>query len=153
MLAELLPPALDAHLQSIAGLTHLEFQVLSMLLTADEYTRQAKELAAATASTAPRLSPVVSKLERRGLVSRETDASDRRAVNLTLTAEGRRVVIRATGSHIANIRRLILSQLDDDEMQSLASIGRKLTQSLDPNDRMGYDRATDPSLKSRFGAP
>ncbi len=135
---ELLPPSLDAQLQRDAGLTHFEFEVLSLLRWADESTMQAKDIATRTNATLPRLSHVLSRLEQRDLVERLPCPTDKRATNVRLTSEGRRAVVRATGAHIEHVRHLVIDRLDREELAALAAVGAKIAQALDPNDRMGY---------------
>jgi DNA-binding MarR family transcriptional regulator len=132
---ELLPASLDAQLQRDAELTHFEFMVLSMLRFAPAQTLQSKEVATRTNATLPRLSHVASRLERRGLVERVDCPGDKRATNLHLTSAGRRAVIRATSGHIDHVRRLVIDRLDRDELAALASIGAKIADVLDPNNR------------------
>jgi DNA-binding MarR family transcriptional regulator len=136
---ELVPPSLDAQLQRDADLTHFEFMVLSLLRFAADQTMQAKDLAASTNATLPRLSHVVSRLEQRGLVERVPCPTDRRATNVRLAGAGRRAVIRATSGHIDHVRRLVIDRLDRDELAALASIGAKIAEVLDPNDRTLQD--------------
>ncbi len=95
-----------------------------------------KELAAQTNATLPRLSHVVSRLEQRCLVERIPCPGDRRATNVRLTDTGRREVIRATPGHIAHVRRLVLDQLDRDDIQALGRIARNIGRNLDPTDRL-----------------
>src|SRR3954468_23988528 len=146
-LVELLPASLDAQLQRDAQLTHFEFMVLSQLRFAPEQTLQLKDLAAGTNATLARLSHVISRLVERGLVERVPCPGDKRATNARLTTEGRRRIVLATGGHIAHVRRLVIDSLDRDELAALATIGRKLTSQLDPNDRFGT------SLTGQSGEP
>ncbi len=132
---ELLPTALDAQLQRDSKITHFEFTVLSLLRFAPEQTSQMKDLAAQTNATLPRLSHVVCRLERRGLVERVPCPGDKRATNVVLTDAGRREVIRATPAHIAHVRRLVMDQLDREELAALARIAGKIGRNLDPADR------------------
>jgi DNA-binding MarR family transcriptional regulator len=132
---ELVPPSLDAQLQRDAGLTHFEFMVLSLLRFAPDATMQSKDLAASTNATLPRLSHVVTRLQQRELVERLPCPGDGRATNIRLTEAGRRAVVRATSGHIDHVRRLIIDRLDRDELAALASIGAKIAEALDPNDR------------------
>jgi DNA-binding MarR family transcriptional regulator len=132
---ELVPPSLDAQLQRDADLTHFEFMVLSLLRFAPDGTMQSKDLAASTNATLPRLSHVVSRLQQRELVERLPCPGDGRATNVRLTEAGRRAVIRATSGHIEHVRRLIIDRLDREELAALASIGAKIAEALDPNDR------------------
>ena len=75
-LLELLPRELDAQLLRDADLTHFDYFALSMLTNSPDHRLQMKELASMTNATMPRLSHVVSRLERRGLVARERRTTD-----------------------------------------------------------------------------
>jgi DNA-binding MarR family transcriptional regulator len=127
---ELLPAALDAQLQRDSGMTHFEFMVLSMLRFAPERTLRMTTLARDTNATLPRLSHVCSRLEARGMVSRATCATDRRATNVTLTPSGARRLTRATPGHIATARRLVIDALSPAQLEALAAVtgvlGRRL---------------------------
>src|SRR3954453_15468888 len=83
---ELLPGTLETQLQQDSDLSHFEYFTLAMLSEAPERTLRMTGLAAQTNSTLARLSHVVSRLEKRGLVRREPCAEDRRATNAVLTA-------------------------------------------------------------------
>ena len=61
---ELLPGVLDSQLQHDADLTHFEYFTLAMLSEAPNRVFRMTELASATNSTLPRLSHVVSRLEK-----------------------------------------------------------------------------------------
>jgi DNA-binding MarR family transcriptional regulator len=49
---------------------------------------------------------LVERAEQGGLVRRTQDAADRRVVNVTLTAKGKRVLLRLTRKHYEETRRL-----------------------------------------------
>jgi DNA-binding MarR family transcriptional regulator len=134
-LTELLPAALDAQLQRDAGMTHFEFLVLSVLRLRKEPVMRTKELAAATHSTLPRLSHVLTRLEARGLVERSPCSEDRRATNVELTPEGRRELIHALPGHLATVRALVLEPLDRDQLAALADATEAIGARLDPGDR------------------
>jgi len=141
---ELLPPALDAQLRRDAGLTHFEFVVLSMLRFAPDQSMRMKALAAGVASTLPRLSHVVARLEARGLVLRETADDDRRASDVRLTDEGRRALVLATPGHIATVRRLVFDVLDDAGIDKLDEVASRIAHGLDPADRFGSAVSAEP---------
>jgi len=134
---ELLPPALDAQLRRDAGLTHFEYIVLSVLRFAPENAMRMKSLAATVASTLPRLSHVVARLEARGFVERLPVADDKRATDARLTDEGRRAVVLATPGHLATVRRLVFDVLDADGIDKLDDVAGRIARGLDPADRFG----------------
>ena len=145
-LGELLPAALDARLQAEAGLTHYEFGVLTVLRQAPGGAVRMKALAAATTATRPRLSKVVARLVTRGLVERVAGADDGRAVEVRLTPDGRRALIRAVPDHIAHARELVIDRLSRDELEALADILEPIVRRLDPLQRLGRsgECATEP---------
>ena len=139
-LLELLPRELDAQLLRDADLTHFDYFALSMLTNAPGHRLQMKQLASMTNATMPRLSHVVSRLERRGLVAREPNAADARGVDVVVTPEGRRVVLQATPGHAATVRGLVLDALDDRQREQLREIAAAVLARIDPDGRMAASR-------------
>ncbi|WP_442577118.1 MarR family winged helix-turn-helix transcriptional regulator [Microbacterium sp. F51-2R] len=139
--SELLPAALDAQLQSDSDMTHFEFMVLSTLRQAEKGSLRVKDLASAVNSTMPRLSRVLGKLADRDLIERSTGASDGRVVDVRLTKEGRRELVRAVPAHIETVRRLVIDELTRDQLQALADALEPLVERLDPQRRVGFAAA------------
>lgn len=137
-LSELLPAALDAQLQRDANLTHFEFIVLSVLQLSPHATANPTLVARAANSTLPRLSHVLARLEARGLVQRAASQADGRSKEVSLTAAGRRVVIRATGPHIATARGLALDGFTRVELGEFSRLLARITGRLDPEDRLAH---------------
>ena len=100
---ELLPGVLDSQLRTDSGLTHFEYFVLAMLSEAPERTLRMTSLAQRTNATLPRLSHVVNRLERRGLVERFPCPEDGRATNARLTPVGWDVVVAAAPGHVETV--------------------------------------------------
>jgi DNA-binding MarR family transcriptional regulator len=73
------------------------------------------------------------RLEQAGLVERTADPYDRRAVAISLTAEGLALIDRVTEAHLAN-ERDILRSLPDADQQRLADLLRMLQIGLPPFD-------------------
>lgn len=133
--AELLPTSLDAQLQRDAELTHYEFMLLSVLQRRG--TLRLSDLAAATNATLPRTSKVVSRLRGRGLVERADSTADRRSVEIRLTGDGRRQLVRAMPGHFDTVHRLVLDHLDDAQLEALADALGPVVAGLDPQNRFG----------------
>lgn len=133
---ELLPTALDAHLQAESGLTHFEFIVLSILKQTRGGTLRMKDLAAAADATLPRLSKVVTRMAARDLVSRRAGDGDGRAVEVQLTKAGRRALVLATPGHIAQVRGLVLDGLTPEQLTTLAEALEPIVAKLDPHQRL-----------------
>lgn len=74
----------------------------------------------------PALSRMIERLAGRGLVHREADAEDGRAVRVSLTPEGARVQREVGRAHAKSVGREVGSSLTSDEMQDLLALCRKL---------------------------
>ena len=133
--AELLPAALDAQLQRDAQLTHYEFIALSALQRGG--AMRLSDLATATNATLPRASKVVSRLEKRGFIDREEDATDRRSVQLRISRQGRRHLVLATPDHFDTVHRLVLDRLTPAQTTALADALAPILEGLDPQNRFG----------------
>jgi DNA-binding MarR family transcriptional regulator len=109
-----------------ADLGNGDFDVLATLRRAGApYRLTAGELSASTMVTAGAVSKRLDRLEAKGLVNRTVSASDARGREIQLTPKGRRLTDELVGRHWGNEDRL-LSALDQDERDQLASLLRKL---------------------------
>jgi DNA-binding MarR family transcriptional regulator len=133
---ELLPAALDAQLNRDERLTLFEYFCLAMLSEAPDRTLRMTALAARTNASLPRLSRVISGLERAGLVARQPCPEDRRATNAVLTPAGWDKIVRAAPRHVATVRELVIDMLTPTQLAQLARICERLLVRLDPDGRM-----------------
>ena len=132
----LLPAALEAQLHRDEGLTQFEYYCLAMLSEAPERTLRMTALAARTNATLPRLSRVISGLERSGLVVREPCPEDGRATNAVLTAAGWDKIVQAAPGHVTAVRELVFDAMTPAQVAQLARICERLLTRLDPGGRM-----------------
>jgi DNA-binding MarR family transcriptional regulator len=86
------------------GLTHPQYLV--MLALWERSPRSLRELSDVLHLDPGTLSPLVKRLERSGLVTRERDARDERNLALTLTSQGRRLRRQAEKVPAAIVERL-----------------------------------------------
>ena len=84
------------------------------------------ELTAATLIARSSCSRLVDELARAGLVERQEDRDDRRAIRVRLTPVGAHTTRRAGAIHARGIRRLFGRRLDVEEARELARILEKL---------------------------
>jgi DNA-binding MarR family transcriptional regulator len=129
----LLPSALDRQLQQDAGISHFEYQVLASLSVAPDRTLRMSTLADLTQAQLPRLSQVVSRLEKRGWVTRGTDPSDGRCTLAKLTDAGWEKVVDCAPGHVDAVRTLVFEQITATQVRQLGAIGRRILQALDPD--------------------
>jgi len=134
-LLELLPRELD-HRLARASLTAFEFTLLEALREADGHRLRLSALASRTNATLPRLSRVVTGLEKKGLVARSACPEDGRAFNATLTGAGLEAYEGARPLHADAVRETVLEDLDDDEVDALADLALKILGRLDPDRRL-----------------
>lgn len=130
---ELLPGALESQLQRDSGLSHFEYFTLAMLSEAPGRTLRMTALADRTNATLPRLSHVVSRLEKRGLVRREPCPDDRRATNAVLTTAGWDTVVAAAPGHVATVKDLVIAPLSDADIADLDRLTARILGRLDPD--------------------
>lgn len=135
-----LPGALDAQLQRDAGLTHFEYQVLSGLSMAPGRTLRMSDLAAAAEGSLPRLSQVVSRLERREWVRRTPDPTDGRYTLATLTDAGWQKVVATAPGHVEAVRQFVFDPLTRAQQRQLREIGRRIMSAVAPHDRCHPER-------------
>jgi DNA-binding MarR family transcriptional regulator len=109
----------DEHAISLA-----EYAVLITLVTEPDGLRMT-DLAARRLITPSGISRVVDKLERRGLVARQEDPSDRRGFLSVLTEKGLRKLREAQVTHHAHVRETYLERLTEREQKTLARLLEK----------------------------
>ena len=90
-----LPWSIDQQLQRDSKLGMVEYQVLAMLSESPQRTMRMSSLAEVTNASLSRLSRVVTRLEKRGLVRREPDPTDGRFTNAILTEDGLQTLAEA----------------------------------------------------------
>jgi len=130
---ELLPGVLDSQLQRDSGLNHFEYYALAILSEAPGRTLRMTGLATRANSTLPRLSHVVSRLEKRGLVARAECPEDRRAMNVTLTDAGWDVVVAAAPGHAAHVRDAVFATLTPQDVADLHRLSDAILDRIDPD--------------------
>lgn len=101
-----------------------EYDVLYTLSKSDGPLRLG-ELREGALLSQPALSRLVDRLVDRGLITREADEHDRRAVGLKLTDEGREVQRRTGRAHAKGVAEG-MQALNDDEMRQLTALCQKI---------------------------
>jgi DNA-binding MarR family transcriptional regulator len=127
-----LPAALDAQLQRDAGLSHFEYSVLAGLSEAPDGSLRMSVLAARAEGSLPRLSQVVARLERRGLIRRIPDPRDGRYTLAVLTSAGRDTVAAAAPGHVETVRSLVFDPLTKSKVRQLRDICLRILSAVDP---------------------
>lgn len=102
------------------GVTFFEYSVMAGLSDAPGRSLAMSRLAEWSNGSLSRLSHVVSRLERRGLVCRRPCPDDGRVTLATLTDAGQELLTEAAPDHVANVRDLVVDRLDDEQLAMLA---------------------------------
>lgn len=109
---------LNRQLQSASELSLPEFEVLAVLSESDGRLR-VLALARLLKWEKSRLSHLLSRMERRGLVARESCPSDARGSFAVLTPDGRAALDAAAPGHVAEVRALLFDVLTPAQVKAL----------------------------------
>ena len=127
---QLIERCLDQQLQRDSGMPHAYYAILVTLNDQRDRSLPLTRIAEQLDYSQSRMSHAISRLEESGWVERVSDPDDRRVTLLHLTDVGRRAFAEASVGHIAEVRRVFFSALDDDDLDDLRRIGEKLFSSL-----------------------
>jgi DNA-binding MarR family transcriptional regulator len=114
-----LTKALDADLDSAHGLPLSSYEVLLYLNDAPEKRMRMRDLAASVILSRSGLTRLADRLEREGLIRRESCSSDARGAYAVLTPSGAEMLAVARTTHLAGVRSLFLQHFSDDELDAL----------------------------------
>jgi DNA-binding MarR family transcriptional regulator len=116
-----LTKALDAELDAAHGLPLSSYEVLMHLADAEDQRMRMSDLAAMVILSRSGLTRLVDRLEREGLIARESCPSDARGSFARLTAAGRRKLDAARATHLAGVRSLFLAHFTAEEQDVLGA--------------------------------
>lgn len=110
---------MNRQLRASSGLSISDYDVLVALTSAEAGRMRVSDLAIRIGWERSRLSHHVKRMRERGLVTSDRSADDLRVTDVTLTAEGRRVLAEATPAHVAFVRTAFLEALSRSEMAQM----------------------------------
>jgi DNA-binding MarR family transcriptional regulator len=125
-------PALTA-----AGLSMTDFDVLIRLARSPGHQLRMTDLASQTALSTSGITRVVDRLERRGLVRRESCPSDRRGAFAVLTDPGRELVGAIVQTHVRDIDRWFTGLLTPGQLDALLEALRIIRDEVRPGATAG----------------
>ncbi|MGW0390817.1 MarR family winged helix-turn-helix transcriptional regulator [Streptomyces sp. NPDC003042] len=112
------------------GIARGEFDVVGTLRRSGApYTLSPRQLSATLMLTTGGMTGRLDKLEKAGLLRRSPDPHDRRGLQVTITERGLALVDEAVAAGL-EVQRAALSGFDDEEIQVLNSLLRKLMADL-----------------------
>ena len=122
--------ALQEQLLHDAGLSGSEYAVLVPLSHTPGGVLRARELGTELGWDRSRLSHLVGRMEKRGLVAREECSEDARGSMVRLTDAGTAAVEDAAPEHSEAIRRYFFNPLSSEELETLAVVFDRLLENL-----------------------
>ena len=125
---------LDRELQAEEGLSLAWYDVLLHLDEVPGRRLRMTDLAAAVVISKSGLTSLVDRMEEAGLVAREPDPDDRRAIAVALTAAGRERFAQAAKVHRRGIREHFSDHLTAEEGQRLVDSLARLLRSSERQD-------------------
>jgi DNA-binding MarR family transcriptional regulator len=117
-----LSKALDAQLEAAHGLPLTSYEVLKYLADAEQHKMRMCDLASSVILSRSGLTRLVDRLERDGLLVRETCESDARGAFAKLTPAGYEKLAAARATHLAGVRSLFLEHLTEEELETLGAV-------------------------------
>jgi DNA-binding MarR family transcriptional regulator len=121
---------IDRRLRTRCGLSHADYQVLAHLSEAPDRRLRSFELGELLRWDKSRLSQHLSRMQTRGLVTRERAETDQRGAVVTITAKGSDLIEAAAPRHVADVRDALIDQLTAAELRTLTTIGDKVRDRL-----------------------
>ncbi|MEV4475488.1 MarR family winged helix-turn-helix transcriptional regulator [Nonomuraea salmonea] len=133
-MVELLRTRIEQQLQASSGLSNADYTVLALLSEAPGRRLRAYELGRVAGWEKSRMHHQLTRMERRGLITRERCGS--RGIDAVLTDEGFAALRTAVPGHAEEVRRLFVERLTPEELDAFAAISAKLLTALEA-DRSG----------------
>lgn len=137
----MLTGSLDRDLATATGLSLNEYEVLVRLSEAPERRIRMSALADDVVHSRSRLTHTVTRMEKRGLVSRCPDDGDRRGVQCRLTEEGFEVLKAAAPHHVASVRARLVDVISGAQLQALGEAYTAVADQIEADRAGGSSRA------------
>jgi DNA-binding MarR family transcriptional regulator len=117
----MLTKALDAQLEAEHGLALSSYEVLLYLNDADGQRMRMSDLAESVILSRSGLTRLVDRLERDGLLERQSCPDDARGAFASLTETGRAKLQAARSTHLGGVRALFLEHFGEAELDTLGA--------------------------------
>ncbi|TQR87771.1 winged helix-turn-helix transcriptional regulator [Mycobacterium hodleri] len=113
---------MNRHLQAECGLSLADYTVMNALSAASSRRTRLSQLAITIGWERSRLSHHLQRMASRGLVDRVQSDTDGRATDAVLTDAGLKTLRVAAPKHVAWVRTLFFSDLDDDQVEEMGDL-------------------------------
>ncbi|MGY6651584.1 MarR family winged helix-turn-helix transcriptional regulator [Amycolatopsis sp. TRM77291] len=125
---ELLRTRIEQQLQASSGLSNADYTVLALLSEAPDGRMRVYELGRAASWEKSRMHHQLTRMGKRGLVTRERCGS--RGMEAVITANGLTALKQAAPSHAQEVRRLVVDRLTPEELDQFAGIATTILEHL-----------------------
>jgi DNA-binding MarR family transcriptional regulator len=122
-----LTKALDADLDAQHDLPLTSYEVLLYLADAEDGRLRMRDLAESVILSRSGLTRLADRLERDGLLRRESCDSDARGAYAVITPAGLKKLDDARSTHLAGVRSLFLRHFSEDELDVLGDAWERVT--------------------------
>jgi DNA-binding MarR family transcriptional regulator len=112
--------ALDAELLAVHGLPLMSYEVLINLQAAPGRRRRMSELADSVLLSRSGMTRLVDRLERDGLLARDSCSDDGRGMYAVLTEPGEALLRQARPTHLDGVRERFLRHFAESELTAMA---------------------------------
>ena len=126
--------ALECQLERDSGLSFIEYHTLARLSEEPERRLRMSDLATLTNASLSRLSHLITRLDKRGYVRRQPDATDGRYTIAVLTNAGYKKLVAAAPAHVAAVRELVIDEFARKELAQLRSLSDRIVARVDCSD-------------------
>ncbi|ONI77111.1 MarR family transcriptional regulator [Actinosynnema sp. ALI-1.44] len=126
----LLNAQLNRDLARDSSLSEPDYDVLSTLSESHDHRYRLKKLAERMLWSQSRLSHHVTRMQQRGLVTREECADDARGATIVLTKAGRKAIEAAAPLHVESVRRHFFDHLTREQVEILGDATHAVVQAL-----------------------
>jgi DNA-binding MarR family transcriptional regulator len=125
---------LDADLDAAHDLPLSSYEVLLHLDDAEDGKMRMRDLADSVILSRSGLTRLADRLERDGLIRRESCASDARGAYAVITSAGLEQLAAARATHLAGVRSLFLRHFSDDELDALGDAWERVVPGVTSSD-------------------
>ena len=125
--------ALEARLIANSGLSGADYALLHPLSVAEDGVLRTRDLGKSVGWERSRLSHQVSRMEKRGLVTREECESDARGSMVRLTELGRKAIEAAAPDHVEAVRSYFFDHLSSEEQGQLGVLLERVLTAVPAN--------------------
>ncbi|STB94227.1 MarR family winged helix-turn-helix transcriptional regulator [Corynebacterium amycolatum] len=121
--------SIDLQLQETLDISTADFSVLVVLSETENNVVRMRTLCESLDWDRSRMSHQITRMERRGLVTKERCACDNRGIDVTLTAHGRTVIEKAAPNHVKLVRHVLFDVLGENiDYQGISAVLDKIAE-------------------------